>query len=126
MPTDKPSDAELEILQVLWAHQPCSVKVVHEHISQTKDVGYTTTLKQMQRMLDKGLVHRRPGKGKSYDYSASESPETTKSKLFDRLVENAFDNSVQELMMHAIGRGKASKEELAAIRQFLDQLDKNS
>ena len=126
MPTDKPSDAELEILQVLWTHQPCSVKVVHEHISQTKDVGYTTTLKQMQRMLDKGLVQRQPGKGKSYDYSATESPEATKSKLFDRLVENAFDNSVQELMMHAIGRGKASKEELAAIRQFLDQLDQES
>ena len=121
----KPTDAELEILQVLWEQQPCSVKVVHEYISRQRDVGYTTTLKQMQRMLEKGLIRREPGKGKSYNYSAAESREATKGKLFDRLVENAFGNSVQDLMMHALGRGKASKDEIDAIRRFIDQLDED-
>ncbi|MCP4884188.1 MAG: BlaI/MecI/CopY family transcriptional regulator, partial [Flavobacteriales bacterium] len=109
MNLNKPSEAELEILQVLWEHQPCSVKLVHEIISRKKEVGYTTTLKQMQRMLDKGLVTREPGVGKSYNYTAAEKAEKTKGKLFDNLVANAFGNSVNELMMHALGKAKMSK-----------------
>lgn len=120
----KPSNAELEILQVLWEHQPCSVKFVHEIISKKKEVGYTTTLKQVQRMLDKGLVERERGAGKSFNYSATEKAEKTKSKLFDRLVENAFGNSVSELMMHALGKTKATPEEIEELKKFIKKLDK--
>ena len=119
----KPSNAELEILQVLWAHQPCSVKFVNEIISKKKEVGYTTTLKQMQRMQEKGLVERERGEGKSFNYSATEKAEKTKSKLFDRLVENAFGNSVSELMMHALGKTKATPEEIEALKKFIKKLD---
>lgn len=123
MSSKKPSAAELEILQVVWANQPCTVKVIHEHVSQIREIGYTTTLKQIQRMLDKGLLTRQPGKGKSYLYSAAESAQTTQGQLFDRLVENAFGNSVTELMMHALGKSKASPDEIEQIKKIIADLD---
>ena len=123
MSTTSPSEAELEILQILWEHQPCTVKTVHEIISQKKTIGYTTALKQMQRMLEKGLVEREAGKGKSHVYKSALPKEETRSNLFDRLVENAFGNSVSKLVMHALGKSKPSKEELDEIKKFLDELD---
>ncbi len=119
----KPSEAETAILQVLWDRQPCLVKTVHEALSATKDVGYTTTLKQIQRLLDKGLVKREPGPGKSYLYSAAVGEEETKEKLFDRFVATTFSNSVSDLVMHALGNGNPSEAEILEIKKFLDQLD---
>jgi len=121
----KPSEAETAILRVLWEHQPCTVKIIHQYISARKDVGYTTTLKQVQRMVDKGLLAREPGPGKSYIYSATSSEEDTKTKLFDRFVETAFSNSVSDLVMHALGKGEPSEEEIQQIRAFLEQLEKS-
>ncbi|MEM1320794.1 MAG: BlaI/MecI/CopY family transcriptional regulator [Bacteroidota bacterium] len=125
MPSAKPSEAELEILQVLWQHQPCSIKVIHEQISQLRDVGYTTTQKQVQRMLDKGLITRTAGKGKNYNYSAAEPAAVTKGKLLDRMVKNVFGDSVSELMMHALGKSKVSKAEIEDLKKLLNQLDKD-
>ncbi len=122
----KPSEAETAILRVLWQEQPCTVKTIHEIISQSKDVGYTTTLKQVQRLLDKGLLAREPGPGKSYLYRAVNSAEDTKSKLFDRFVETAFGNSVSDLVMHALGNGDPSEAEIEQIRAFLEKLDKEN
>lgn len=119
----KPSPAETTILQVLWERQPCSVKVIHHTLSQSKSVGYTTTLKQIQRMHDKGLVSRARGEGKSYDYSASVSEADTKSGLFDRFVKTAFEGSVPDLVMHALGTDKASPDDIEKIREFLKSLD---
>lgn len=119
----KPSPAETAILQVLWEQQPCSVKAIHEALSQTKTVGYTTTLKQIQRMHDKGLVSRERGEGKSYDYSARVTETDTKSGLFDRFVKTAFEGSVPDLVMHALGTDKASPDDIEKIREFLDSLD---
>jgi len=119
----KPSEAETAILQILWSRQPCTVKTIHEFISQTKDVGYTTTLKQVQRLLDKGLLAREPGPGKSYMYRAVNSAEDTQSKLFDRFVETAFANSVSDLVMHALGNGDPSEDEIQQIRAYLEKLD---
>lgn len=121
----KPSPAETSILQVLWEHQPCSVKAIHAHLSRIKSVGYTTTLKQIQRMHDKGLVTREPGEGKSYNYSAAVGEVDTKSRLFDRFVKTAFEGSVPDLVMHALGTDKASPDDIEKIREFLDSLDKN-
>lgn len=120
----KPSPAETAILQVLWEHQPCSVKAIHAHLSRTKSVGYTTTLKQIQRMHDKGLVTREPGEGKSYNYSAAVGEDDTKSRLFDRFVTTAFEGSVPDLVMHALGTDKASPDDIEKIREFLDSLEK--
>lgn len=119
----KPSEAETAILHVLWDRQPCSVKTVHEILTLTKDVGYTTTLKQIQRLLDKGLVRREPGPGKSYLYFATVSADETKGRLFDRFVETTFSNSVSDLVMHALGKGEPSEAEIEQIRKFLDKLD---
>jgi predicted transcriptional regulator len=119
----KPSPAETAILQVLWERQPCSVKVIHQALSETKSVGYTTTLKQIQRMHDKGLVSRVRGEGKSYDYSALVSEADTKSGLFDRFVKTAFEGSVPDLVMHALGTDKASPDDIEKIREFLDTLE---
>lgn len=121
----KPSEAETAILQVLWTRQPCTVKTVHEVLSASKDVGYTTTLKQMQRLHDKGLVVRERGPGKSYLYSAALSEDETKQHLFDRFVKTAFGDSVSELVMHALGEANPSDAEIDEIRQFLADLDSN-
>ena len=121
----KPSPAETSILQVLWEHQHCSVKAIHAHLCRIKSVGYTTTLKQIQRMHDKGLVTREPGEGKSYNYSAAVGEVDTKSRLFDRFVKTAFEGSVPDLVMHALGTDKASPDDIEKIREFLDSLDKN-
>jgi len=122
--TRKPSEAETAILQILWEHQPCTVKTIHEYISMTKDVGYTTTLKQVQRLLDKGLLARESGPGKSYLYRAVNSAVDTKSKLFDRFVETTFGNSVSDLVMHALGNAEPSEDELREIKAFLEKMDK--
>jgi len=119
----KPSDAEVEILQVLWQRQPCSVRTVHEDISQIKTVGYTTILKQLQRMQDKGLVSRAPGAGKSYLYSAVEAAGETQSKLLGKLLKSAFRGDVNELVMHALGDAKTSGEDLEAIKDFIASIE---
>ncbi|WP_017930857.1 BlaI/MecI/CopY family transcriptional regulator [Robiginitomaculum antarcticum] len=119
----KPSAAESAILNVLWAKQPCSVKEIHDILSATKDVGYTTTLKQVQRLHSKGMVARKPGEGKSFLYSAAVKEDVTKSDLFDQFVETAFSNSVSELVMHALGNEKTSEAEINKIRAFIAKLD---
>ncbi len=119
----KPSEAEVEILQILWEEQPCSVRRVHEIIGISKDVGYTTILKQLQRMQDKGLVTREPGDGKSYLYSAAQPQGQTQSNLLGRLLKTAFRGDVNELVMHALGDANASKEDLEAIKKFIAQIE---
>ena len=120
----KPSAAETAILTVLWAHQPCSVKTIHTIMSASKDVGYTTTLKQIQRLHDKGLVAREPGEGKSYKYRALVTEGETKSRLFNRFIETTFGNSVSDLVMHALGSPDASQAEIDAIKKFIANMDR--
>lgn len=118
----KPSEAELEILQVLWENQPCSVRLVHEQISKKKEVGYTTTLKQMQRMLEKTLISRQ-GSGKSFEYSANISQDNIQASLFDKFLDTTFQGSAMGMVMHALGRGKTSPEELEELRAFLNKME---
>ena len=118
----KPSEAETAILRVLWEQQPRSVRDIHAELSRTREVGYTTTLKQVQRMFAKGLVTRAKGEGKSHDYSAAVAEDATKSRLVDRFVATAFNGSVPDLVMHAVGPN-ASADDIAKIRAFLDGLD---
>jgi len=122
----KPSAAETAILNVLWERQPCSVKDLHKRLSAYKDVGYTTTLKQIQRMFDKGLVAREPGEGKSFNYRALVSEDETKSHLFNRFVETTFGNSVSDLVMHALGKSDPTEAELEEIKQFLRDMEQKN
>lgn len=119
----KPSAAEAAILNVLWAKQPCSIKDIHAALSATKDVGYTTTLKQIQRLHEKNMVKRVPGEGKSFLYSAAIKEDDTKTDMFDRFVETAFSNSVSDLVLHALGNEKTSDAEIEKIKTFIATLD---
>lgn len=116
-----PSEAEAEILQIVWQRQPVSVRTVHEEVRQNRDVGYTTVLKQLQRMLDKGLVDRIPGEGKSFDYVATQPASETRTTLLDRLVRTVFGNSTNKLVMHALGRDDVSADEIDAIKAFIEE-----
>jgi BlaI family transcriptional regulator, penicillinase repressor len=121
-PFSKPTDAELEILQVLWQHGPCTVRFVNEQLSQTKEVGYTTTLKIMQIMYEKGLV-KRNDESRTHVYEASVSEETTQKHMLDKFLDMAFRGSASKLIMQALGNHKASKEELNQIRNLLDKME---
>lgn len=118
-----PSAAEAEILQIVWDREPVSVRSVHEEILKCREVGYTTVLKQLQRMLDKGLVDRVPGTGKSYNYVATRPAAETRTTLLDRLTRTVFGNSTNDLVMHALGRNRVSDEDIRQIKQFISELE---
>ena len=118
-----PSAAEAEILQIVWDREPVSVRTVHEEILKSRDVGYTTILKQLQRMLDKGLVDRTPGAGKSYNYVATRPASETRTTLLDKLTRSVFGNSTNDLVMHALGRDRVSSEDIRQIKQFINELE---
>jgi predicted transcriptional regulator len=117
----KPTESELEILQVLWGKQKATVREVHEILAQTKDVGYTTTLKLMQIMYDKGLV-KRDESSKTHIYEPLASREKTQKQLVSRMVDTLFQGSPAQLVMQALGQHKTSAGELEEIQRLLDNL----
>jgi BlaI family penicillinase repressor len=119
--TIKPTESELEILQVLWEKDKASVREVHEDLLVTKDVGYTTTLKLMQIMHEKGLV-KRDDSYKTHIYQASVSKEKTQKHLLGKMINNLFGGSPAELVLQALGNHKASPAELEEIQQLLNNL----
>ena len=121
--TNKPTDSELEILQILWKNGPSTVRQVNDQISEKKDVVYTTTLKLMQIMAEKKLVKREKS-GKSHIYSAAVKENETKNLLLDKFLENAFAGSASKLVLQALGNHKASKEELDQIRELIDTIER--
>jgi BlaI family transcriptional regulator, penicillinase repressor len=125
MPDDppKPTDAELEILCVLWSRGPSTVRDVHEVIAESKPTQYTTVLKQLQVMSEKGLV-RRDESQRSHVYQASRPREWTRSQLAGDLLQRAFEGSASKLVMGALSAQRASKRELAELRRILDEYEK--
>lgn len=121
-PTPRPTDAELAILSVLWERGPSTVREVHDALSATHDSGYTTVLKLMQIMTDKGLVTRDESQ-RAHVYSAREGEQKTQRQLLGDLIDRAFGGSPAKLVMQALSASRASTEELHAIRQLLDQME---
>jgi len=119
----KPTESELEILQILWEKERCTVREVHEILEKNKDAGYTTTLKLMQIMHEKGLVSRDTS-AKTHIYKALVNQQKTQQHLVSRMINNVFNGSASRMVMQALGNHKASKEELNAIKQYLDDLSK--
>jgi len=119
----RPSDAELEILSILWQHQPASVRFVHEELSKKKQVGYTTTLKQMQRMVEKNMIRRTGDDDKTHLYESLLGEESTRNSLFDRLIEVTFKGSAMDLVMNVLGRSQASPDEIEAVKKWLDDME---
>jgi predicted transcriptional regulator len=119
----KPTESELEILRILWERNTASVREVHEELSRTKEAGYTTTLKLMQIMHEKGLVGR-DDSIETHIYHPLVSREKTQKHLIGKMIATLFGGSSTELVLHALGNHKASPEELEEIQQLLNNLKK--
>ncbi len=118
----KPTESELEILQVLWEKQSCTVRDVHEELTRNKEAGYTTTLKLMQIMAEKGLVER-DTTNRTHIYRAAVSQREAQKHYLDKMINNVFGGSAASLVMQALGNHQSSKTEIEAIKQYLDQLN---
>jgi predicted transcriptional regulator len=118
----KPTESELEILNILWSKGACTVRDVHEVLEQNKDAGYTTTLKLMQIMHDKNLLTR-DASARSHVYSANVSQEKTQGQLVKKLIDNVFNGSAAQLVMQALGNHKTDKKELEEIKLYLKEME---
>jgi len=121
----RPTDAELEILTVLWSRGPSTVRVVHEIIAARKPAKYTTVLKMLQIMDQKGLVLRNEDQ-RAHVYQASQPCEDTQRQIAGDLLQRAFGGSAKSLMLGALSSRKASRQELAELRNMLDEYEKRS
>ncbi|MBC7949463.1 MAG: BlaI/MecI/CopY family transcriptional regulator [Chitinophagaceae bacterium] len=120
--TIKPTESELEILQTLWAKGLATVREVHEELARSKDVGYTTTLKLMQIMHEKGLV-KRDDSMRTHIYQAAVNKEKTQRHLLGKMIDNLFGGSPTQLVIQALGeQHKASPEEIEKIQALLNNL----
>ncbi len=122
----KPTESELEILQILWTKGLATVREVHEELAKTKDAGYTTTLKLMQIMHEKGLV-KRDDSMRTHVYQAAVNKEKTQKHLLSKMIDSLFGGSPTQLVIQALGTGgtgehKASREELEEIQALLNEL----
>jgi predicted transcriptional regulator len=120
MEPPRPTDAELEILTVLWSIGPATVREVHDAINRRRTAQYSTVLKFMQIMAEKGLV-RRDERERAHVYEAAKPREWTRKQLAGDLLDRAFGGSARALLVGALSARKATKKELAALRELLDE-----
>src|SRR6267154_4233720 len=123
-PLQKPTASELEILRVLWARGPSTVREVHEELREKKELGYTTVLKLLQIMTAKGTV-RRNEEQRAHVYEACLPAEQTKRQLAGDMLQRVFEGSARQLMMHALAGRKASPQEIEELREMLDEYERN-
>jgi BlaI family transcriptional regulator, penicillinase repressor len=118
----RPTESEMEILQVIWDKGPSTVREVHEMLSRNKETGYTTTLKLMQIMFEKGLL-RRNDSSKSHIYEVAVSQKSIQQQVVNKLINSMFKGSSAKLIMHALGNHRASSEEIEAIKIYLKEIE---
>ncbi|GHB41082.1 BlaI/MecI/CopY family transcriptional regulator [Mongoliitalea lutea] len=121
----KPTEAELEILSLLWQMENATVREIHEKLAETKETGYTTTLKIMQIMHSKGMLGRDEA-NRTHVYYPAVAQEATQKSLIKSFVSAAFAGSSKDLVLQALGQGKPTKEEIDEIRAFLDHMEKSN
>lgn len=121
----KPTESELEILNILWQKNIATVREVHEELAKTKEAGYTTTLKLMQIMHEKGLV-KRDESMRTHIYQPAVNKEKTQKHLLDKMIDSLFGGSSTQLVLQALGNGsqKVSAEELNQIQALINNLKK--
>ena len=115
----QPSEVELEILQILWEHQPTTVRFVHEKICEQRQVSYTTILTFLQRMTEKKMVTREK-QGKTHYYQAVPKQDEVQKNLFRKLLHTAYKGSAMKMVMHALGQQKVTPKELEELQQWLE------
>ncbi|QMU30762.1 BlaI/MecI/CopY family transcriptional regulator [Adhaeribacter radiodurans] len=118
----KPTETELEILQILWEHGPNTVRFVNEKQNESKEVGYTTTLKIMQIMAEKNFIAADKS-SRSHVYQVLLPEEDTQKQLLDKFLDTAFRGSASKLVLQALGNHRTSEDELNQIRHLLDKLE---
>ena len=118
----KPTEAELEILQILWSNKRATVRQVNDELLKHKEVGYTTTLKIMQIMHEKGMVTR-VEEGRYHVYKACIEEQSTQNLLLSRFIDRTFMGSASKLVMQALGNQTVSKDELDEIKELLKTLE---
>jgi len=118
---NKPTESEMEILQVLWEKGACTVREIHDIFSKTKETGYTTTLKLMQIMTEKGLLNRNDD-AKTHIYTSAVKKESIQKQAVNKMINGLFKGSPAKLVMHALGNYRASKEEILEIKKYLDEM----
>ena len=123
--TPIPSNAELEILRILWRRGPLTVREVHDELKRERDIGYTTVLKIMQVMAEKKIVTRDESE-RSHVYSPAVEEKSVKRRLVSELLDKAFDGSAAQLVMHALSDKRASQEDLKKIRKLLNESTRKS
>ncbi len=116
-----PTAAELAILQLLWQTSPLSVREIHDQLEPDRPTVYTTTLKTMQVMMERGLLTR-TGAGRKHVYAPAVAQEATQDTLLDRFLDRAFAGSASELAMRALGKRTPSAAEIETLRSFLDSI----
>jgi BlaI family transcriptional regulator, penicillinase repressor len=121
----KPTESELEVLNILWQKGRATVREVNEVVNQTKETGYTTTLKIMQIMFDKGLVTKNT-EGKQHIFEANVSEEATQKSLLNRFIDSTFQGNAMHLVMQALGNHHASNEELSELKKLIQQLEQDT
>ena len=121
----RPTEAELEILRVLWNRGPSTVRDVHDTLNSVKPSGYTTVLKTMQIMAEKGLVHRNEEQ-RAHVYEAAVARDATEQQLVGDLLDRVFGGSASQLVMQALATKPASPGDLAEIRQLLDEYERGA
>lgn len=117
-----PTQAELEILNLLWHHKEASVQLINDELNKLRPIGYTTTLKTMQLMAQKGWLDRRLD-GKSHIYCALLQEDEIKENLLSRFIEATFMGSRSQLLMRLLGQQKVSTEEISEIKEYLNKLE---
>jgi BlaI family penicillinase repressor len=120
----KVTDSEMEILNVLWRQGAATVREVHEELAKSKDAGYTTTLKLMQIMHEKGLVER-DATAKTHIYKAIVTQGQAQQTALDKIISTVFEGSTADLVIQALGNHRASNDEIDAIKKYLQQFDQN-
>lgn len=120
--SNQPTAVELEILRILWELQPCTVRAVHDRLAKAKKTNYSTTVKMLSVMLQKGLVKRNESKT-PHLYRAAQTKKKVAKTFVGELVEKIFDGSSMSLVLQALANGKASQEEIDQARELLDQME---
>jgi predicted transcriptional regulator len=124
MSAPRPTDSEMEILEILWSFGSATVRQVNEELERKgKNVGYTTTLKMMQIMTEKGLLAREMD-GRTHVYSSFLQAGAVRNAMIDKMINAAFGGSAMKLVLQALGNHTATPEELAEIKALIDKLEK--